>query len=343
MKKRRFVLLSMLSFLGICFFMTQSPLSAAEKVVDLKFAHFLPATYFQHLEVFVPFAKEVETRTNGRVKVSLYPSEALCKAKDLYDCSLQGIAELSFFIPSYTAGRFPLTTVMELPIGVPSAKVGTQVIGELYDKYLKSEYSGVKMLSIWTIQPAHIFTTKKPIKTIEDLKGLRIRSPGPLQTITLKEFGAAPISMPASDLYDALQRGMVDGMLTDFAATKGFRFVEVVKYCTLSNFYALPMGFAMNQKAWNNLPPDIQKILEDLGGRKFAEANAASFDRNDLIGKDAAKGRVEVSDLSPEQKKIWAAKFKEVDQKWVTDIESKNLPGKKVYEDAVSLLKKYSK
>jgi TRAP-type C4-dicarboxylate transport system substrate-binding protein len=232
---------------------------------------------------------------------------------------------------------------MELPLGVPSAKVGTQVIGDLYDKYLKSEYPGVKMLSIWTIQPAQIFTTKKPIKTLEDLRGLRIRSPGPLQTITLKELGAAPISMPASDLYDALQRGMVDGGLFDFAALKGFRFVEVVKYSTLANLYVLPMVFAMNLKTWNSLPPDIQKILEELGGRRFAEENAKSFDRNNLVGQEAAKGRVEITELSAEQKKLWGAKFKDVDEKWVADMDAKGLPGKKVYEDAVSLLKKYSK
>jgi TRAP-type C4-dicarboxylate transport system substrate-binding protein len=341
--KRRIVLLAV-SMLSVIFsFATHNAFAAAEKPIELKFAHFLPTTYFQHVEVFVPFAKEVEERTHGRVKVTIYPSEALCKAKDLYDCALQGVSELSFFIPSYTAGRFPLTSVMELPLGVPSAKVGTQIIGDLYDKYLKSEYSGVKMLSIWTIQPAQIFTTKKPINTLEDLSGLRIRSPGPLQTITLKEFGAAPISMPASDLYDALQRGMVDGMLTDFAAVKGFRFVEVVKYCTLSNFYTLPMGLAMNLKAWNSLPPDIQKVLEELSGRRFAEENAKSFDKNDLIGRDAAKGRIEIHELSAEQKKLWAAKFKDVDNKWIADMDGKGLPGKKVYEDAVSLLKKYSK
>ena len=341
--ERKFVLLSMSLFLVIFFFATQNAFSAAEKPIELKFASFLPTTHHEHIEAFVPFAKEVEERTKGRVKMTIYPSEALCKARDLYDCALQGVSETAYFIPSYTAGRFPLTTVMELPIGVPSAKVGTQVIWELYQKYLKAEYAGVKLLSLWTIQPAHIFTTKKPIKTLEDLRGLRIRSPGPLQTITLKEFGAAPISMPASDLYDALQRGMVDGMLTDFAALKGFRFVEVVKYCTLSNFYSLPMGYAINLKTWNSLPPDIQKVLEELGGFRFAEENAKSFDKNDLIGRDLSKGKVEMHELSAEQKKIWAAKFKDVNEKWVADMEAKGLPGKKVYEDAVSLLKKYSK
>ncbi len=341
--ERKIGLLSISLFVAVLFFAMQNGSSAAEKPIELKFASFLPPTHHEHIEAFVPFAKEVEERTKGRVKMTIYPSEALCKAKDLYECALQGVSESSYFIPSYTAGRFPLTTVMELPIGVPSAKVGTEIIWDLYGKYLKSEYAGVKLISLWTIQPAHIFTTKKPIKTVEDLKGLRIRSPGPLQTITLKEFGASPISMPASDLYDALQRGMVDGMLTDFAALKGFRFVEVVKYCTLANFYSLPMGYAINLKTWNSLPPDIQKVFEDLGGPHFAEENAKSFDRNDLIGRDLAKGKIEIHELSADQKRIWAAKFKDVNEKWVADMDAKGLPGKKVYEDALSLLKKYSK
>jgi TRAP-type transport system periplasmic protein len=341
--KRKFVLLSALSFLVICFFVTQDVVSAAEKPIELKFASFLPVTHHEHIDAFVPFAKEVEERTNGRVKVTIYPSEALCKARDLYQCAVTGVSETSYFIQSYVAGRFPLTSVMELPIGVPSAKVGTQVIWDLSRKYFQQEYAEAKLLSIWTIQPAHIFTTKKPIKTAEDLRGLRIRSPGPLQTILLREFGAAPISMPASDLYDALQRGMVDGMLTDFAALKGFRFVEVVKYGTLANFYSLPMGYTVNLKTWNSLSPDIQKVLEDLGGFRFAEENAKSFDKNDLIGQELSKGKVEIHQLSAEQKKIWAEKFKNVDEKWVADMEAKGLPGKKVYEDALSLLKKYSK
>lgn len=341
--KRKVVLLSMLSFLVIYFFAMYNVCSAAEKPIELKFASFLPVTHHEHIEAFVPFAKQVEERTNGRVKITIYPSEALCKAKDLYQCAVTGVSETSYFIQSYVAGRFPLTSVMELPIGVPSAKVGTQVIWDLSGKYFKQEYADAKLLSIWTIQPAHIFTTKKQIKTAEDLKGLRIRSPGPLQTLTLKEFGAAPISMPASDLYDALQRGMVDGMLTDFAALKGFRFVEVVKYCTIANIYSLPMGFTVNQKTWNSLPPDIQKIMEDLGGFRFAMENANSFDKNDLIGRELSKGKVEIHQLSAEQKKIWGEKYKNIDEKWVADMEAKGLPGKKVYEEAVSLLKKYSK
>jgi TRAP-type C4-dicarboxylate transport system substrate-binding protein len=341
--ERKLVLLSISLFLVTLFFVTQNAFSEVGKPIELKFASFLSPMHHEHIEAFVPFAKAVEERTNGRVKITIYPSEALCKARDLYDCALQGVSETAYFIPSYTAGRFPLTTVMELPISVPSAKVGTQVIWELYKKYLKSEYSGVKLLSLWTIQPAHIFTTKKSIKTLADLKGLRIRSPGPLQTIMLRELGASPISMPASDLYDALQRGMVDGMLTDFAALKGFRFHEVVKYCTILNSYVLPMGYAINLKTWNSLPPDIQKIMEELGGFRFAESNAKSFDKNDIVGRELAKGKIEIYELTAEEKKIWAQKFKNINEKWVADIEAKGLPGKEVYEETLSLLKKYSK
>jgi TRAP-type C4-dicarboxylate transport system substrate-binding protein len=341
--KRNFVVLAM-SLLLVIFFAAEKAFTAVEKPIELKFAHFLSPMHHQHLEVFVPFAKEVEERTNGRVKVIIYPAEALSKAKDLYDAAAQGISDISFFIQGYTAGRFPLTSVMELPLGVPSSKIGAQVIWDLYGKYLKSEYQGVNMLSVWTIIPAHIFTTNKPIRTLEDLRGLRIRSAGPQVTETLKELGAAPISLPASDVYDALQRGVVDGITTDFAAMKGFRFAEVAKYCTISNLYVLPMGLAMNQKVWDSLPPDIKNIMEELCGLRFALENAKSFDKNNQVGREYFKEKGgEITELSAEQRKIWGQKFEIIDKKWVANIEAKGLPGKKVFEDASFLVKEYSK
>lgn len=338
---KKFILLSAL-FVSILCFTMQNTCPAAEKVIELKFASFLSPMHHEHIEAFIPFTKAVEERTNGRVKMTIYPGEALCKARDLYDCALQGISETAYFIQAYTAGRFPLTGVMELPINVPSGKIGTQIIWDLYGKYLKSEYSGVKLLSIWTNQPGHVFTTKRPIKTLEDIRGLRIRSPGPTQTILLKELGASPITMPASDLYDALQRGMVDGMLTDFPALQGFRFYEVVKYCTTLNSYVLPMGYAFNLQVWNSLPPDIKKVFEELAWW-FSLQNGKSFDDNAVVGRNLAKGRIEIHSLSAEQQKIWEAKFKIVNSRWAADMEAKGLPGKEVLAEAQALVRKYSK
>jgi len=340
--KRTGFLMSIGLFFVILFFVAEYALAVAEKTIELKFASFLPPTHHEHIQAFVPFTQAVEERTKGRVKLTIYPGGTLCKARDLYDCALQGISETAYFIQSYTAGRFPLTSVMELPLGVPNAKIGTKMILELYQKYLKSEYPGVKLLSIWTNESAHLFTTKRPIKNLEDIKGLRIRSPGPVQTKLLEELGASPISMPASDLYDALQRGMVDGMLTDFPALKGFRFHEVVEYCTILNASLFPMAYAVNIKVWNSLPPDIQYTFEELAGW-FSEENGKSFYKNDRVGRELSKGKITIHQLIPEQQRIFAEKFKQLINRWIADMEAKGLPGKRVYQEAVSLLNKYSK
>ena len=254
------------------------------------------------------------------------------------------VSDISFFIQGYTAGRFPLTSVMELPLGIPSANVGCPVIWELYEKYLKSEYHGVKMLSVWTIAPAYIYTSKKPVRTLEDLRGLRIRSAGPQVTQTLKELGASAISLPASDVYDGLQRGLIDGTTCDFGPMKSFRFAEVVKYGTVISLYVLPMGLAMNQKVWDGLSPDIKKVFGELGGLHFGKRNAISFDNADRVGREELKGKGgEIIELSAEEQKKCAEKFKVINEKWVSDMEAKGLPGKKVLEEASLLVKKYSK
>jgi TRAP-type C4-dicarboxylate transport system substrate-binding protein len=341
--KKRFGLLVMLSFLMMTIFAVRT-FAASGKPVELKFAHFLPPMHHEHVEVFVPLAREIEERTHGKVKVTIYPAQALGKAKDLYDIAKNGVADMTFFIPGYTSGRFPLTTVMELPLNAPSAKVGTRVIWDLYGKYLKPEYTDVKLLSMWTNQPAQIFTSKKPVKSLEDLRGLRIRSPGPQQTFTLKTLGASPVSLPAPDVYDALQRGMVDGVATDFAAVKNFRFIEVANYATIVNLYLLPMGLAMNLDVWNSFSPDIKKIMEEIFGLRTAKNNAKTFDKHNLLGQEAwEKKGLGVYQLSAEEKKIWEEKFKLINEKWVADMEAKGLPGKRVFEEANMLLKRYSK
>jgi TRAP-type C4-dicarboxylate transport system substrate-binding protein len=343
MEKRCFVILAVVSFLAL-FFARGNVVSAADKPIELKLSHIMSPMHHLHVNVFVPFAKEVEERTKGRVKISLYPAEAMGKAKDHYDMALTGITDISYVLPSYTAGRFPLTGVMELPIGVPSAKVGSLVIWDLYSKYLKSEYPGVKFLTIWTNQPGHIYTNKKQVKTLEDLKGQRVRSPGPQQTALLKELGGSPLTMPIPELYDALQRGMVDGTITDFTAVKDFKLFEVLKYATISNLYVLPMMLVMNQKVWDGLPSDVKPILEELTGRRLAEQGAATYDKNDLVGQETCKkAGMEIIQLSPEQKRLWGERMKPLSEKWVTEMESKGRPGKKVLEETRLLLEKYSK
>jgi TRAP-type C4-dicarboxylate transport system substrate-binding protein len=227
---------------------------------------------------------------------------------------------------------------------VPSGKVGSRVIWELYGRYLKQEYPGVKLLTLWTHDPGHLHMAKKPVRKLDDLKGVRLRSPGPMQMQVIKELGGSPLTLPVPELYDSLQRGMVDGTVIGFSAVKDFKLYEVLKYHTLANLYVMPMGMAINPKTWDSLPPDVQKIIEDLTGARMAETAGASFDQYDLIGQDfAKKAGAEFITLSPEEQKKWFDRIKPLNDKWVADMEAKGLPGKKIFEEASQLVQKYSK
>jgi TRAP-type C4-dicarboxylate transport system substrate-binding protein len=340
--KRRFGLLAMVVFLVI--FMAVGKSTYAQKPIELKLSHWMSPLHNLHVGVFIPFAKELEERTKGRVKITIYGGEALGKAKDQYDSAVNGITDIALFIQGYTAGRFPLTQVIELPIDVPSAKVGSRVIWELYGKYLKEEYPGVKLLTLWTHEPGHVHMSKKPVKTLEDIRGLRLRSPGPIQTALVRELGASPLTMPVPELYDALNRGMADGTVIGFSAVKDFKLYEVLKYHTIANLYVMTMGLAMNLKSWDSLPPDIKKIMEEFIGVPLSQMAGNSFDKYDALGKEEAK-RVgaEIYTLSPEEKKRWEDRIRPLNEKWVADMEAKGLPGRKIFEEARQLVAKYSK
>lgn len=342
--KRGFALLVTIFFLSTLSVASTFSHAQTTKPIELKLSHGLSTMHNLHVNVFVPFAKELEQRTNGRAKITIYPAESLGKIRDQYDLVLQGVTDIAWFVPAYTAGRFPLTSVVELPMHVPSAKVGSRVVWELYDRYLKTEYPGVKILSLCTGGPGQLHMMKKQIKTLEDMKGLRIRSSGPQQTVLLKELGASPLTIPIADVYDALQKGMADGAVFDFSAIVDFKLYELMRHHTIANLYVLPFGMAMNQKVWDGLPPDIQKVIGEIGGAHMSEVAGTSFDRYDALGRDAAKKvNAEILSLSPQEQKRWDDRAAPIIGKWIAGVDAKGAPGKKIYEEALSLVEKYSK
>ncbi len=315
------------------------------KPIELKLSHFMSPMHNLQTDVFVPFAKEVEEKSKGRVKITIFPGEALGKARDHYDMVAHGVTDIAFVIPQYTPGRFPLSMVMELPFMVPSSKAGSRVVWELSTKgYFKKEYAGVKTLSFWTTGPGQILMIKKPAKTLDDLKGMRLRSPGPQQTALLRDLGISPLNLPITDLYDALQRGMADGAIVPLSTLVDFRLYEVVKNYTIANLYTSTMLLAMNLKTWDSLSPDLQKIVEEAAGARMSAAAGASYDKYDQKGLDEGKkAGAQVYLLPKDEQKRWIDKTKAVSDKWVSDMEAKGLPGRKLLTEARGLIEKYPK
>ncbi len=343
MKKRSVLCIFLLS-VAIMVLSGTTWAAGLEKPVELKFSHWMSPMHSLHTDVFTPWAKEVEEKTKGRVKITIYPGEALGKSKDHYEMAVNGISDISYIIQGYTPGRFPLSAAIELPFMVSSAKVGSQVLWELYPKYLKSEYPGVKVITLWTHGPGHVHMTNKLVKNLEDIKGIRLRSPGPQQTLILKEFGASPLTIPMPELYNALQRGMADGAVAPFSVLSDIKLYELMRYHTVANLYVMAMGIVMNQKAWDSLPPDIQSIIDGLSGARLAEIAGKSYDHADELGREAAKKvGAQIYTLDPAEMKRWADRIIPLNEKWVKDMETKGLPGAKILADAQSLCQKYSK
>jgi TRAP-type transport system periplasmic protein len=251
--KKSLCLVATLIFLAMLLIGPTSSCAAPAKPIELKFSMWNSMQHTTAVEVFSPFAKELEQRTQGRVKITFYPGEALGKARDHYDMAVRGISDISVFIHGYTAGRFPLAGVIELPIGVPSGKIGSRILWELYEQYMKQEYTGVKILMVSASEPGQVHATKKTVKALGDMKGLRLRSSGPQQMALVRALGASPLTIPIPELYDALQKGMADGALLPFSAIKDFKLGEVIKHHTIANIFVMTSGLVMNLNTWNSL------------------------------------------------------------------------------------------
>jgi TRAP-type C4-dicarboxylate transport system substrate-binding protein len=289
------------------------------------------------------FDKELGERTKGRVKVVYYPSEALGKARDHHDLVVRGIADVAMVIPGYTPGRFPLTSVMEVPIGIiVDPLVRTRVFWELGEKYLMKEWADVKVLQFATGGIQLIHTTKKPVKTVSDLKGLRFRTNSPIPMAMVRSWGASPLNIAVPDLYDALSKGMADGAIINWSGLEDFKIADLFKCHTTVNIPGFASGIIMNLDAWNRLPPDIQKIIDEISGLELGLKTITESLKIEKMAIDNAKKRGDqFYDLtsSPEMQET----AKSICDAWIADMEKKGLPGKKVFEEVVSLTRKYSK
>jgi TRAP-type transport system periplasmic protein len=316
--------------------------AAQDKPIELKFASWVGSAHGHHTQVLVPWAKMIEEKSGGRLKVTIYPGGTLGKPADHYDLVGNGIADMGFASPGYTPGRFPLISATELPLLFKTGKGGSQAVWSLYDKYFKGEFKDVKALWIWVHPPGQFHMAKKQVKVLEDLSGLKIRAATPMLTNMVKTLGAVPVSIPAPDTYTALERGTVDGTIFPWEAIWSFKLAEVLRHHTVVNLYVAPLVTIMNQKKYESLPPDLRKVIDDLSGAWGAEFTGAAWDKNELEGIAVAKkAGATIYTVPPEERQRWATRLKPVEEEWLKSMEAKGLPGRQLLNDLREAVKKY--
>jgi TRAP-type C4-dicarboxylate transport system substrate-binding protein len=314
--------------------------SYAAEVINLRFATFMasddPITILDR-----EWGKEVEKRTDGRVKVTVYPGGTLMPVVQTYDSIKKGIADIGFGIFTYHRGRFPLMEVLDLPLGHSKAGITARMANEFYKKFKPKELDDVKVLWLAARGPDTI-NSKKPISKLEDLQGMKIRSSG-LAAMVVKALGAAPVSMPITEAYDALSKGIADAIMVDTGAVEGFGLGDIVKYhierfdaASASCFYII-----MNKQKWQSLPKDIQTIIDKLN-EEWIERAAKGWDDWEKVKTDALLKRGnKLTQLSKEENTRWAERIKPINDQWVQAAKAKGLPAEEALRFCVDYLKKH--
>ena len=321
--------------------LTIAPVSSVKgETINLTYSNFFPPTH-GHGIAGANMAKEIEKRTNGRVKISYFPGGTLTKPRVCYDGVVKGISDLGMSCFAYTRGRFPLMEAVDLPLGYPSGKVATRVAYEFCKRMNPKELRDVKVLVIHAHGPA-ILAAKKDVNSLADLKGMKIRTTG-LAAKLAKYLGAAPVAMPQNQAYEALQKGVVDGTFCPVEVLKGWKQAEVIDYVieTESLGYTTAMFVVMNKQKYQSLPPDIQRIFDQVG-EEWVDVHGNVWNDVDTEGWNFVKSLdKKIHKLSPTEEIKWIQSISPIVIDYQSKMEKNGLPGKKAVKLLRELLAKY--
>lgn len=279
--------------------------AGAADVIKLKAANYLPVTH--PMSVLTGwFCDEVKKRTDGKVEITYYPGGTLLNPVKMYDGIVTGIADFGVSHISYTRGRFPVMEVFEQPQGFPSGWVASHVTQDFYNKYTPKEWNEVQVLYINTSGPLILQTVSKPVKTLEELKGLKVRATGQMSEV-IKLLGAIPVPLEMGDVYDSLRRNVIEGVTVDLSTLKYWKFADVTKYVTAD--WQLGTGytfyFVMNKNKWNALPDDVKKVMTQIAAEAL-EKQAVLWNTMDIEGRDVFKtAGGQIIDLSDAEAAKW--------------------------------------
>ena len=310
---------------------------AAAQTYKLTYSIFFPPMHIQ-AKTGMEWAAEVEKRSGGRIQITVHPGGSLTKADQCWQGVLSGISDLGMSCFAYTPGRFPLLEALDLPLGWPDGLTATRTATALAAKYNPAEIQGAKILYVHAHGPG-ILATKKPVRSLADLKNMKIRGTG-LSAGIATALGATAVGMPQPETYDALQKGVVDGTFCPIETLKGWKQGEVIEYVTDTKAigYTTAMFVAMNQKSWDALPADLQKIIADVSA-EFVDKHGQAWNQADAEGLEFVKGLGrEIIALSADEEARWKAAVEPIVEKYLAQTAEKGLPGADFLKDAQAMI-----
>ncbi len=317
--------------------------------VTLKVHHFLPSGASFHQRIIAPWCAKIEKESGGELKCQIYPAMQLGGTPpQLLDQVRDGVADIVWSVPTYSAGRYTKSEVFELPFMTINAKQGSQALWEYTQKFALDEYKGIKPLLMHTTE-GYVLHSSKPVHKLEDMKGKKIRTATRISARMMSALGGTPVQMPLPQVADALSKGVVDGVLVPWEAIPATKLHEIVKNHLdvapgTPRFANTIFIFGMNQAKYDSLSPKQKKVIDDNSGlAASAWAGEEGFDKIVEPYSKLARDRGNtISFIPAEEMARWEKATEGVDDIWLKDVASKGADGKKLIEEAKALLKKYA-
>ena len=321
----------------------------AQAQVTLKLHHFLPSVSNGHAKFLAPWARKVEAESAGRIKIDIFPAMQLGGSPpQLYDQARDGVADIVWTLPGNTPGRFPMIEVFELPF-VPSRRaiVNSKAVQEFSESHLNDEFRDVHPLCVWAHDHGLVHA-KRQVKTQDDLKGLKLRFPTRLSGEALKALGASAIGMPIPQVPQALAQNVIDGCVVPWEVVPAIKVHETVKFHTeipgSPTLYTTTFILAMNKAKYDQLPPDLKKVIDSNSGQVAAVMAGTMWDTEAETVANMVKQRGNtVITLSDDEAKRWRKTTEPVIEAWVKQMKERGADGGKLLDTARGLIAKYEK
>jgi len=322
------------------------PASAADIV--LRFGSVNTEGTAPYDQALVPIVRTIQQESGGRIEVALKPIGGYGKPADLFNMVERGDIEMAAAVQGYNPGRFPQSSVMELPFMFPNAVSGTEAIMSLYKEGLLSEdYASVKVLSLYTLPPYPIFTTGKKIQTVRDFRGLRMRTPSITVGLALAKLGAVPLGIPLNTIGDSIASGYVDAISYGFDSTTTTKGVggkvlsDQLSVVIDAQLAAPALMVIMNRAKWDALPDDLKAILEKHGV-ELALTSARVRDAQEAVSKKKIQSdpRFTALNFSDEQRLELQRLTAPAVQEWKANMAKLGIDGDRLYKRAIELIQR---
>jgi TRAP-type transport system periplasmic protein len=322
----------------------------AQSAVTLKFHTFMAPQSNVWLTMHKPWMDKVEKDSGGRIKFEAYPAMQLGGTPvQLYDQARDGVVDIVWTLPGNTAGRFPRIEVFELPFVMNNAEATSKAYWEYFQTQCPDEFKETHVLALHVHGPGMFHTTNKPIKSISDLKGMKIRGPTRQVTKLLGALGATPVGMPLPQIPDALSKGTIDGCVIPWEVVPSVKVHELTKFhsefpANRPALYTTTFVMAMNKARYDALPVELKRVIDTNSGLATSAWLGKVQQGNDPVGRKPAVERGNtIYAFTDEQTQEFIRQSRQLEHEWTVDLDKRGFKGRQLLDSARSLIAKHGK